>query len=277
MIIRFASVLLMGIFFFLPSRESAKIDTLRSAISNKSFTLKYEVIIPTNRQTNKELTLKKEPFKQIEAIDKIVDNVRHEGVIVLDGENKYIEYTMMRADNKLTGLCRLIKNNEEFKYHWEIKKDEKKYYKGHNFSHSKSIKAERGEPLNPYQAIFEDYNYGSPTFTNALTVVLPPERIMALPDTPEYKFIDSGTLENGLSYEDFLSKKNDTVDVLRYYFDGERPVKIAYMNYSKVNNVISDYTKAVINITEFSSTPAQKYLSLPEELKDKTKRKEGSK
>ena len=87
-----------------------------------------------------------------------------------------------------------------------------------------------------------------------------------------YKFIGSGNLEGGLSFEDFASDRNNIFSAVRYYFEGDKLVKIAQASYLKNGNEIAAYEKSVINITEFSTTADQKYLSLPAELKDKTKR-----
>ena len=110
-----------------------------------------------------------------------------------------------------------------------------------------------------------------------MAAVLPADRIIATPTTPVYKFVGSGTLDSGLSYEDFTAEKNNTFYALRYYFSGDKMVKIAMFNYTKSGGAITGYEKHVLDIEEFSTAPDANYLQLPPGLKDATKRKDGGK
>ena len=153
---------------------------------------------------------------------------------------------------------------------------DKRYYgkRGIFGSYSSSVKAndDKSDIRDPYEKLLDEYNYGNPALAQALTALLPPERVIDTPDTPKYKLIGSGYLSGGLTYEDFAGEKNGTHYAVRYYFNGNRLVKIATFSYDEDSNGIKDYTKTTVDITEFSNTPDQTYLSLPESLKDKTKR-----
>ena len=134
------------------------------------------------------------------------------------------------------------------------------------------VKADEGSYKTPYQVLLDEYSLGYPTLTNAFIPLLPPEKVIDTPQTPKYKFIGSGNLGNNLSFEDFASDRNNIFSAVRYYFEGDKLVKIAQASYLKNGNEIAAYEKSVINITEFSTTADQNYLSLPADLKDITKR-----
>ena len=270
-------MLITCLFIISTTSEAAKIDAYRTALINKNFTIKYDVITPPIRQTNKEATIiQRYTFSPIEIANKRENQMRYSGILVVDGEDRYIEF----INDKLTqysgiqkvGICKLIKNGEVFNYYWDMKKDRKRYYGGRSFfGKSKSVKA-ISEPLNPYEAMFEKYNYGVPVLANALEAILPPDKIIAAPNKLQYKFLGSGDLSDGLTYEDFVGSKDNLFSAIRYYFNGNDLVKIATVNFTEVNDQILDYEKSVIAITEFSMTADKNYLSLPSGLKDKTRR-----
>ena len=296
------AAMLLGSIVFSPSSEAAKTDAYRDALINKSFTLKYKIVTPTIRRTNKEMSfLKKSMFAEGYFEDNININTERQvdnGIIVFDGDNKYVE-KIISAHTQITrspyaatsgeawkknvkdkGICTLIKDNNVFNFQWDYNSEgQKKYFGGRGAFglRSSSVKAndDKNDKRSPYEKFLEEYNYGSAALAQALTALLPPERVIATPNTPEYKLIGSGYIPGGLTYEDFAGQKNDTHYAVRYYFDGDRMIKIAAFNYSEDSTGIKSYEKTVVEITEFSTTPDQTYLSLPEGLKDKTKRKKG--
>ena len=93
-----------------------------------------------------------------------------------------------------------------------------------------------------------------------------------LPNLPVYEFLGAGSLSDGLNYEDYYDSQSNNFYAVRYYFDGNQLVKIATLSYVKQNGTIVSYEKSITGITEFSITPDPKYLALPTELKDATKR-----
>ncbi len=296
---KFLTALLLGSFLFSPTGDAAKIDMYRDAMSNKSFTLKYNIVTPLSRRTNKELHfLKGNMFGTGTFEDLASNNFERRivsGIIVVGGENKYVEknfapYTEIyrfktasagmetqQREQKELSLCTLIKDDDVYNFYWNYDSDgQKRYYSklGMFGEYSSSIKANdtKNDTRSPYDKLLDEYNYGSPDLAQALTAILPPDRVIDTPDTPEYKFIGSGFLPGGLTFEDFAGQKNNTHYAVRYYFDGDRMVKIAAFNYTEDATGIQDYEKTIVEITEFSTTPDQTYLSLPEGLKDKTKR-----
>ena len=204
----------------------------------------------------------------------------------MHGDDKYIEiahpnyFKKVGARNvnvKEGGICRLIKSDETYNFFWEFKDEQQRYYArqgGYGKKESK-ITANDIQWKTPYQVMFEEYNFGTPLITHALAAILPADKIIAFPITPEYKFIGSSTLSGGLTCEDFVSDKADRFSAIRYYFDGDQLVKIAFASYIKNASGIQSYEKAVVDITEFSATADESYLQLPEQLKDVTKRNDG--
>ena len=286
-------ILLTAIIIFSNQADAAKIDIYRDAILNKNFTIKYEITSPPIYQSNHDGSLSEWGFSQKSTG---YNYNMHSGIVVENGENRYSEtYSSIQINNAYrdttgknnvaqskimyNGSCQLVKDGELFNFFYEVKDGQKKYYGGQGvFGKSHSVKAAENKYLTPYQNFLNEYNLGSSILTKAFLPIIPPEKVIDTPQTPQYKFIGSGNLEGGLSFEDFASDRNNIFSAVRYYFEGDKLVKIAQASYLKNGNEIAAYEKSVVNITEFSTTAEQSYLSLPAELKDKTKRdKDGKK
>lgn len=266
--------------------DAAKADMYREALLNKTFTLKYEVVDVPIVETSRDAVYTSSGLANKE-YNSFLDYL-HKGIIVFDGDNYYTEvshddYTATSKYFSLTslikfnegGYCGLTKDGEVFGFFWEMKDGKRRYFGGYNMfgGKTKDVKANDESKMQmSYQRLAQEYNFGTPELSRALLPLFPPEKIIATDKTPEYKFFASGTLDNGLSYEDFVSDKGNTFSAVRYYFDGDNMVKIATANYIRDNGKILSYEKSVINVTEFLTTPDQNYLKLPAELKDKTKR-----
>ena len=269
-------ILTVAAIIFSNSADAAKIDVYRNAILNKTFTIKYEISTPPVVESNGNGNLSDKGFSSAAAgFQFSLQN----GISVANNEDRYIEiyfknnfnFTNRDAEGKIQtshskenymGSCQLTKGNEVFNFYYEVKNGVKKYYSYGN----------EGDYKTPYQILLDEYSLGYPALTNAFIPLLPPEKVIDTPQTPKYKFIGSGNLGNNLSFEDFASDRNDIFSAVRYYFEGDKLVKIAQASYLKNGNEISAYEKSVINITEFSTTADQSYLSLPAKLKDKIKR-----
>ena len=285
-----------------PSVQAAKVDMYRDLLLSKKFTLKYDVQEIPIIQTSNDAVLTNRGLANKLATG--FEGFPHSAVIVFNGDDRYNEifhdetivsykvktskfdsssksHATTETDSlKLPegGQCRLIKDGEVFEFFWDKKNDKKRYLGGWTqFGKSKSVKAGGSDLFNESQRFVQDYNFGTPEIARALLPLLPPEKIPATPQTLAYKFFGSGSLEGGVTYEDFISDNADVFSAIRYYFSGNDMTKIAQVNYVKENGKILGYDKSVIYITEFSSTPDQSYLSLPTELKDKTKRDKGDK
>ena len=282
--------------------DAAKVDIYKNAIANKTFTLKYKVNEFPIHNISKEVTFKTNFWGK----DKITtkSNTQQEkdsgGIIVFNKEDTYLEQSfdipVMNAGFLVTGKTNfkpgggatLFKNGETFSFSFELNEDGTKKYFSQNMwgGRTSKVKAQSKKAveknderiakyLNPYQKLFIDYNFGNTDLYQALAPILPPSQVIATPNTPTYNFVGSGNLDGGLTYEDFYGEKNNFHSAIRYYFSGDKMVKIATFNYLKDENKISFYEKHVIDIEEFLTTADENYLQLPENLQDTTKREDG--
>ena len=274
--------ILVGIFIFATSAEAAKVDMYRAALLNKNFTLKYEIVqVPVYQSMQSGMLTFRGELRRLNTREN--SDTPHGGIIVVSGEDRYTEiyhnaYEMPNDSKKIiipeNGNCTLLKNGDIFQFIWTKDGNKRKYngkVKWWEFK-SSAIKANVDISRTPYQDLLEEFNYGVPEIALVFLPLLPREKIIATSWTPDYKFFNSGSLANGLTYEDFVSDKNNFYSAIRYYFDGNNMVKVAIASYVKENGKVQSYEKKVINITEFSPAADQNYLKLPEELKDITQR-----
>lgn len=255
--------------------EAAKSDVYRDMLSNGHFTLKYTITEPPVRVTNKEATLTETSmFGRFDMTDTSAAKTRamtnYRGIVVCDGANKYTEY--LDPINEGWIRCVLRKNNLTYRYRYATD-GKKTIYMSRYGKNAVIANLEEGlGELSPRFLLNEEYSYGTSSITKALMPLTPPEKIIATPFTPEFKLIGSGTLDGGLTYDDFFGNKNGFNCAVRYYFDGDALVKIALFDYVMSEGRVQSYEKCVITVDEFSATPDQNYLQLPAELKDNTKR-----
>lgn len=292
--------LMTALLAFIPTSDAAKIDAYRDALVNRSFTIKYEIVQPPVRNTDKYAEIMEGEF--VDKTESALNRFSHNGLVVGDGEDFYSERVFgahqTRFKNRVSGavtktdvaehgICNLTKGGEKFYFAYDLDDGKRKYYGSYNDFGAKSSRVKAGEDrtlevssmqLPALQRLIEENKFGSSTLARALAPILPPDKVIATINTPNYKFIRSGSLGNGLTYEDFAADKNGTFYATRYYFSGDQMVKIACIDYTRQNGKIVDYDKSVVEIIEFTNTPDKSYLSLPAGLKDKTKRdKEASK
>lgn len=280
--------LLTVILVFSSSVEAAKVDIYREALRNNKFTLKYEVKELPILQTSKDAFFTYNGLRSRNFTDtKYL--LSDKGIIVSDGDTRYIEtfrkdyigfsiymarefYNLHNMDTKVSekdisefiennGVyeCKLIKDGEITPFSWSIENGKIEHWGGYE-----SSPLEASNSFKPYQKLMEEYSLGTLGLTRAFMPILSKEKIIALPDSPDYKFFNSGSLDNGLTYEDFISDKDNVFNAIRYYFKGNDMVKISLASYVKDGGKILSYEKSVIEITEFSTTPDQSYLTLPE-------------
>ena len=279
--------------------EAAKVDAYRNIISSERFTIKYTIIEPPVHVTNSAVTLDQDinrsaPYdfnqnKNIFSImlgkfemikknptDSNADDFK--GVVVCDGANRYFEDTSVPdylTPAEATKLCVLKKNDERFRFRYWQDKGKIKYWGNYGAKGVYANLEEGAGIMNAVDVMKEDYSYG--ILTTALAPMISTDKVIATHYTPEYKFVGSGTLNGGLSYEDFFGSKNGFNCAIRYYFDGDTLSKIAVFDYIMKDSRVQSYEKYLVQIDEFSSTPDQSYLTLPEGLKDKTRRDKGAK
>ena len=98
---------------------------------------------------------------------------------------------------------------------------------------------EESGTMNALDVLKEDFSYG--TLATALAPIIPPDKIIVTPLTPQYKFIGSGTLGDGTTYEDYFGSKNSFNCAIRYYFNGDALTKIAVFDYSMSGSRVQNY------------------------------------
>ncbi len=300
---KFLVTLLIALLTF-ATADAAKVDIYRDAIKNKTFTLKYKIYPFPYHTTNRETKIF---INQYGGAEKITDEdpvqmkseLKSTGIVVFDKDRSYIEsvyYGLPDGDSVYTkdeGYSALIKNDEIFEFLIQFSKGKKRYWgiTSWGFKTSK-VKAEPIQKFeerkkqifdrtDPYTRLLLDYriDYDNYNLEDALKPLFPPENVVVTPDNPICEFFAEGTLESGLTFEDFYGEKNNTFKkVIRYYFDGDKMVKIAVFHFSNNERGILRYKKYIVDIEEFSTTPDEKYFKMPEGITDATKRdKDGGK
>lgn len=276
---------ILSFLLIMTTAEAAKVDAYRNILSSGRFTIKYTLTEPPVRKTNREAKLIDMggfggDFKMTDtsAAQRQALN-DYKGVMVFDGANKCVE-SLDIVPNIITTILKT--NGETFRFCAIPKDDKTEYYaasffrgKFHGRNNAFANEEEDLGIMNAVDVMNEDYSYG--ILTTALAPITSTDKIIATHYTPEYKFIGSGTLGNGLSYEDFFGSKNGFNCAIRYYFDGDTLSKIAVFDYVMKDSRVQSYEKYLVQIDEFSSTPDQSYLKLPEGIRDKTKRDKGAK
>ena len=182
------------------------------------------------------------------------------GILVGNGKDKYEE-----VGDASFKMCRLTKGDENFLFTKYEKNGKTEYYgtkKGKVEANSRNFLAE----------LVEGQSYGDADMSRLLNAMLPDSEKSA--DMPRYAYVKGGRLANGLHYEDYQSRTQHEMSVIRYYFDNHVLVKIAAASYYRDANGKPNGHKCIIRLTEFSARPDMTLLALPEGLRDVTKRKE---
>lgn len=308
---KFLVTLLIAILTF-ATADAAKVDIYKSALQNKTFTIKYKInefpVRNISKDFSQDIKIKTNFWgKRTTNSNNLQQETNTGGVIVFNKDDSYLEnfhdaFTMNlnipktkgilgtpqnTKKIKAGGIATLFKDGETFVFLLEIKDDGTKNFYTQNVWGGKSSKVQavsekrlqQAEEFgNPYVKLFQDYNFGNPDLYLALQPILPPEQVIVTPNTPTYKFVSAGNLDGGLTYEDFYGEKNNTHCAIRYYFSGNQMTKIATFTYIKNERGVQYYEKHVIDIEEFLTTADENYLQLPANLQDTTKRdKDGGK
>lgn len=253
-------ILIVGalIFFTIAHAEAAKIDAYREILLGNSYTIRYENLTPAPRVTNKDrVELYGKSGLAVEENEYLVNRPKF-GVITAEGGDRYEE---VGSDDFY--MCRLSRGGEDF-FFTKYKKRGKWEYVGERknrvVANDKNYLAE----------ILEGKSFGDADMTHLLNAILPNEMKSAAQFS--YRFIAAGKIASGLDYEDFRADSNGVTEVVRYYFDAGKLVKIAAASYYRKADGKIDGRKCIIKISEFSATPEKSLLKLPAELKDVTRR-----
>lgn len=252
--------LLAGLMMLGMGRAQAdRLDAYREMLMKGSYTIRYDNITPPPRVTNRD----KLPLFGASgmAVDKndYLTNRQRSGIIVSDGDDRYEEV----GDGKFN-MCRLQKGDENFVFTKYQKKGEWRYFGEGEGTVTAGSRNFLGETV-------DGKSYGEEDTSRLFMAILPDS--MKSASLPRYRHARSGVLGGGRSYEDYQVNGENSIDVIRYYFDGDVLTKIAAASYREKPNGKVEGRKSIVLITEFSPVPDRKLLELPETLKDKTKRK----
>lgn len=243
----------------LHSAEAGNIDTYKNLLMRNTYTIKYENITPAPRATNKDkVALYGYSGLAVDKADYLL-NKQVSGIITANGKDKYEE-----VGDTIFKMCRLNKNGEDYIFTKYTKNDK------WNFFGNKKGKVV-AQKANVLASIVDGASYGDQDMSRVLNAILPAS--MKSPDMPSFEYVTSGWLNNGLNYEDYQSSHDGMLEAIRYYFNGYNLVKIAYARSYKGADGGVDGHKCIIKISEFSPTPDETLLKLPEGLADVTKRK----
>lgn len=231
----------------------------KNMLLNKVYTIKYLNVTSEARQTNKDkITLMGSNYMDTRKIDQLTYKPT-ESIIVSDGDTRYEEI----GTNQFTS-CRLQRGNDMYVFSRLKVKGVLSWFgnkKGEIIS----------TPTNRLAILEQGDSFGNETVTRMLNAFLPNDQKAS--GMPSYNKVGEGTLPNALNYVDYRSADSGNFEVIRYYFNGTKLVKIASGIYVFNNNgEIVDGKRNIVDIIEFSPTADKSLLKLPEGLKDKSKK-----
>ena len=233
--------------------DAAKVDAYRALLESKSYTIRYDNLTPAPRVTNRDVVeLYGKSGLAVEGNDYFL-NRPLSGVITSRGDDRYEEVGY--AD---FFQCRLMRGGENFIFtRYKNKKGAVEYFgskKGRVEANTRNYLAE----------LLAGESFGDANFSEMMNAIIT--------DSSKYAQINSGALESGLDFEDFLAQDENKISAIRFYFDGETLVKIAYASYGRDAAGNAQGSKCIVKIREFSGAPDDTLLKLPAGLKDDTKR-----
>lgn len=243
-------ILLLIIFLLSSTAEAAKIDAYKEILSNRRYTIRYENLTPAPRVTNRDVAeLYGKSGLIVEQNDFFV-NRPLSGVVTESGDSKYEEIGYQDFYQ-----CRLMRGGENFIFtRYKNKKGAIEYFG------SKKGKVE-ANTRNYLSELLAGESFGDNNFTEMMNAL-----------NSDYKFINSGTLENGLTFEDFLAQDEKKISAIRYYFEGDTLIKISFASYGRNTGGEVSGSKCIVKILEFTDSPDENLLRLPAGLQDVTKR-----
>lgn len=254
----FLLTLCVGIIFS-ATVNAAKLDYYRDLLAKNAYTIRYENITPAPRITNRD---KVEIYGKSRALTEESDyllNKPKTGLITSQGQDKYEE--VGDADFK---ICRLSKNGEDFFF--------TKYKKGSGWEYFGTRKNHvRANEKNYLAEIVEGKSYGDADMSRLLNIMLPNDAKSL--EQGNSQPAGTGQLEGGLTYEDYKNVLGGVTEIVRYYFSGDKLVKIVSASYHKDNTGKIEGRRCIIKIQEFSGSVVAEFLNLPAGVKDETKRK----
>lgn len=250
-------LLITALMILSATSEAAKIDNYQKILESGRYTIRYDNLTPAPRITNRNvIELYGKNGLSVEGNEFFL-NRPVSGVIVSDGEDRYEEIGYQEFFQ-----CRLLKGGENFIF--------TRYPSAGGFEYFGDKRGRvSANPRNYMVELLSGVTFGDANFTEMMTAILSDS--MKNSAQRKYKLAASGTLSNGLNYEDFSFHEGDTVSAIRYYFDGDALKKIAFAYYSR-NGERVQVRKCIVKILSFTAEPERSLLSLPSGLTDTTKR-----
>lgn len=231
--------------------EAAKIDAYREIILNGRYTIRCENLTPAPRITNRsKVELYGKNGLAVDANNFFLNRPVSD-VVTSNGVDRYEE-----VGYEDFYQCRLLKSGENFFFTRRIDKGAVTYFG------SKRGKVE-ANGRNYMAELINGESFGDEDFSRLLNAML---------DDAQYKFAAEGALEGGLTYEDYKSDADGALNAIRYYFDGNRLIKIAFASYGRDQHGRVQGSKCIVKIAEFRAEPDESLLRLPAGLEDVTKR-----
>ena len=233
--------------------DAARIDAYRDILIAGRYTIRCENLTPASRVTNRtKMELYGKSGLAVDSNDFFI-NRPVSNIVVGNGEDRYEEVGYSDFYQ-----CRLVLRGENFFFTRYPTKDGGVEY----FGHKKGKVAANSR--NYMGELINGESFGDEDFSMMLNAMLDSER---------YQFVSDGVLENNLAFEDFKSASEDgMLSAIRYYFDDNRLVKIAFASYGRDRNGKAQGNKCIVRISEFRAEPDMNLLKLPGGLEDVTKR-----
>ena len=246
-------LLIAALMMITSTANAAKIDAYQKILESGRYTIRYDNLTPAPRVTNRNVVeLYGKNGLKVEGNDFFL-NRPLSGIIVSDGTNRYEE-----VGYKDFFQCRLIKGGENFIF--------TKYKKGGGFEYFGDKKGKvSANPRNYLVELLSGESFGDANFTEMMTAIISDSKKNSA--QKKYKFVTSGELDSGLTYEDFSCRDGENVSAIRYYFDGDTLKKIAF-----AASIDGEFRKCIVKILAFTGEPEQNLLRLPSGLADVTRR-----
>lgn len=252
-------LLITALMIFSAQVEAAKIDAYQKILDGGHYTIRYDNLTPAPRITNRDVAELYGKNGLIVGGNDFFLNRPLSGVIVADGENRYEE-----IGYKDFFQCRLVKGGENFIFtRYPNKRG------GYEYFGERKGKVS-ANPRNYLIELLSGESFGDANFTEMMNAIISDSKKSSA--QKNYKFVASGELDSGLTYEDFSARDGEIISAIRYYFDGDELKKISFASYGRDKNNRVRTRKCIVKILMFSPSPEKNLLSLPSGLVDTTKR-----
>lgn len=258
---RCVAVAIFLLFITVDTVSADALDSYRKMIADNNFTLKYENISPAARNKNGDaIYMTNRSSMDLTSID-YMTNKDTKCIIVASGDKRYEEVAIHEV-----ATCRLRNGDELFVFS-RVEKDGKVEFYGRKKGEVTAVAVD-------YMSIAESGDsFGGDDASILLNAMMPNDNRPT--GGVMYQKIGEGNLSNGFNYVDYKSHFGNRLELIRYYLKGKEMVKIAAGFYTtNSSGDIVEGRHCILKIDEFNSEVDRKYLRLPDELKDKTERKD---